>query len=914
LALVLYTINMHTGKRFLNKRRFRREKMKKNQNNLFSVALILLLSLSAVAILIPQVNAHTPAWTIPTYAYVVASPPTVGVGESTIIVMWLNAYPPTAGGTAGDMWRGFVIAVTAPDGSKSQLGPFTSGPVGTQWTMFNPTQVGTYTFVFSWPGQTLAATRDDNLMGVAYIGDRFEASTSAPATLTVTQNTPPQWQEPALPAGYWTRPINAQNREWSKLASNWLLGSWLVSNVQRWGTAPNSPHIVWTQPIAEQPGVSSGHPGGIADAAWIGQSYDTDDYQSPWSAPIVMNGIIYYNSPADAMSPRYGYYAMDLRTGEQLWYNNGTRNQDIVLANPAGAGVGPALSQTFPRLSFGQLMHYNDLNGQGIIAYLWMTQGTSWYMLDPDNGDLLMTLKNVPSGTGVTDQDGSILRYNYNATSGNVLAWNSSQAIPFGAPGMTSAAHQWRPRVGAILDAVNDKTWTTAPLPPAGSNGNWTIQDTYHTGYSMNTTIQKGLTGISQVLQDDNRVPRMFFSFNNPTSGYYTGGNGVFTAWAATINYGVSTYNGGPQNNSNLGQGVTLLWNRTYNPLMPGNLTYSSGPVDYINRIWTLTSKETMQWWGFSLDTGDLLWGPTASQSAWDMYGMGGRAVYGNLYSCGYGGILYCYDIKTGTLKWTYEAPNIGRESPYGNYPLSMLAFADGKVYLGSSEHSPTKPLWRGSFLRAVDAINGHEIWKIEHWVDGMAIADGYIVAADHYDNNIYCYGKGQTAVTVTAPEVVQTTGTAVLIKGTVTDQSPGAPGTPAISDAYMKEWMEYTYKQQAIPGNAQGVPVTLTAISESGSATPIGTATTDMSGMFKTLWTPTVAGAYTIIASFDGSNSYFPSYAEAALGIVQPAPTPAPTAVVAGPNILPAETFYAVAAVLAVLIIVVALLVLRKK
>ena len=41
------------------------------------------------------------------------------------------------------------------------------------------------------------------------------------------------------------------------------------------------------------------------------------------------------------------------------------------------------------------------------------------------------------------------------------------------------------------------------------------------------------------------------------------------------------------------------------------------------------------------------------------------------------------------------------------------------------------------------------------------------------YDNQIYCFGQGQTATTVTAAPAINNAAK-VLIKGTVTDQSPG--------------------------------------------------------------------------------------------------------------------------------------------
>ena len=116
--------------------------------------------------------------------------------------------------------------------------------------------------------------------------------------------------------------------------------------------------------------------------------------------------------------------------------------------------------------------------------------------------------------------------------------------------------------------------------------------------------------------------------------------------------------------------------------------------------------------------------------------------------------------------------------------PIGIACIADGKIYLTSSEHSPTQPLWRGSYLRCVNASNGVELWKILNWGMGMGagsgtvIADGYVVSLNAYDNQIYCYGKGPSATTATIQNDVITQGNSVLIQGTVTDQCAGAKHT----------------------------------------------------------------------------------------------------------------------------------------
>jgi outer membrane protein assembly factor BamB len=900
-----------------------------------TIALILLLAISSFGFAISTAEAHFPAWNIVTHAYVAPSPSTVGVGEYTQLVMWLDWVPPTAGGDGGDRWRGFMLAVTKPDGTKTTLGPFTTSPVGSTYTTFTPDQAGTYSFVLSFPGQVLTnGTGVPNFRGAAYVNDTFLPSTSVPALLTVTQNATVQWQEPPIPTGYWTRPISDANRAWSSLASNWLLGSWLVGNWQTAGKAPNSPHILWQKLLTA---------GGIGDAQWPGQPYDIDDYESPWSSPIVMNGRIYYNTPPTASNARYGYYCLDLYTGQQIWYKNGTDNG---LNNPftlvgfaSGANSAPALQQSYPTLSFGQMQHYNSLNGQGVISYLWITIGSSWYMLDSDNGNWIMTLKNVPGGTAVTDQDGNLLRYSYNANTGNLLCWNSSQSIPPSGP--TGTGQQiWKPRVGATIDAVNDNSWTL--YGPVANQ--WDASDiTPRSGYTMNVTIPTGLPGITRVLQDANRVPKiiMGFTIDPPiaTSGL-SDPTTTFRVWAAKINEHAAPYSPNPTKtetqNNNLGFTVTMLYDRNFTNPMPGT-ALSLGAVSYLDDIFTVDSKEGVVKWGYSLSTGSLAWGPTAPQGAWDLYGVSDTAAYGKIYSGSYGGVIYAYEAKTGKLLWNYTLSNVGFESPYGNFPVSIGAIVDGKLILYSTEHSPTKPLWRGSNVRAIDANTGKELWTLLDFNMGLAVADGYIVSGDKYDNTIVCIGIGPSATTVSTQDFAAPKGTPVLIQGTVTDQSPGAKGTPAIADAYQKQWMEFLYKQQSCPTTATGVPVKLTAIDPNGNTQDIGTVTSDINGLYKKSWTPPVEGAYTIIATFAGTASYGNSYAETALlvGPAQAAPvvsstptqtiaptsTPAvttsasPSSAVSPPGSgMPIATYAAIGAVVIIVVAIAAALVLRRR
>jgi hypothetical protein len=193
-------------------------------------------------------------------------------------------------------------------------------------------------------------------------------------------------------------------------------------------------------------------------------------------------------------------------------------------------------------------------------------------------------------------------------------------------------------------------------------------------------------------------------------------------------------------------------------------------------------------------------------------------------------------------------------------------------------------------------------------------------------DNNIYSIGRGPSVTTVTAPNVGLSFGTPIVIKGTVMDISAGTTqttqaadfpnGVPCSSDASMKDWMGYVYQQKPLPTNFTGVPVTISVLDSNGNFRPIGTATTDATGTFRLTWTPDIPGNFTVVASFAGTNGYWPSNSEDGFNVMQaPAATTAPTptpASMADLYFLPVS----IAIIIAIVIVgaVLALLMLRKR
>jgi hypothetical protein len=145
----------------------------------------------------------------------------------------------------------------------------------------------------------------------------------------------------------------------------------------------------------------------------------------------------------------------------------------------------------------------------------------------------------------------------------------------------------------------------------------------------------------------------------------------------------------------------------------------------------------------------------------------------------------------------------------------------------------------------------------------------------------MYVFGKGKSATTVTAPDVVVPKGSGVVIKGTVLDMSPAQPSTPAVSKDSMATQMEYLNLQMPIDGvghdiQMTGVPVTLTAIDAGNNVIEIGTVTTSAYyGTFEMAWTPPEEGTYKIVASFTGDDSYGSSAASTAVSVGPATETP---------------------------------------
>ena len=785
-----------------------------NKSKITTIAFILLLTISAIIVALPQASAQR---TQKTWPYLGVIPNPVGVNQPVLLHVGITE----SRSNQALGWEGMTVTVIDPENVETILPvPKTDSTGGTGITWY-PTKVGTYQLYSTFHEQTVMVT--PFFFGSPYEVTYLENS-SPVVNVEVTAEAQPYYPGHSLPQQYWTRPIDAQLREWSVISASWLNTPPNMYSPYN-DDAPDTAHILWTQQMTT---------GGLVGGSYGGHSFEIGDaYEGKWqgstggsfdSRPVIVAGNLYWQE--STYEQPVVTHCVDLRTGEELWAKVMMDNRTI---------------------SFGQLFQWEGFNMHGNFAYLWIEISSNWYAFDAFTGDWVITYTGVPSGSNLYGPNGEIIRYSFSG--GNIQKWNSTLVVMLGETPPNSGS--WGAR--AHMKTFNASRGIEYRIPyTAGSAG----------------SIQSSATWI------DDRAIGMSLSQQQ------------VTLW------GISLVPG---------EEGTLLFDNTWEApdyWAEGNLTlgfFGGGFIGWSqeDRVAVLFLQETCEHYGFSLETGEYLWGPSVGQyylDALDDTDTASTAIaYGRLYRASVGGIVYCYDIQTGDLEWSYAVHDPYKEILWSNNWWQKPVFVtDGKIYCGTLEHSPIDPRPRGGAFVCLNATTdnpeGEVIWRADglfrqtRWGGRAIIGDSVMATMDTYDQRVYAVGKGPSLTTVSAPEVTQSVSTPVLIQGTVMDVSPGTKdanrqlrfpnGVPAISDESMSDWMLYVYKQFEMPAEATGVEVILNAVDESGVWHDIDRTTTDMLGRFSYRWTPGTEGIYTIVATFVGSGGYYGSYAETAISV----------------------------------------------
>jgi len=886
--------------------------MQKLKSKTMAIMIALLLTISMSASII-TVNAHSPTWTIISYAYINAAPNPVGIGQTCSVSMWVDC--PLVGAALSNNVRrtGYTLTVTAPDGTNTtETWAECTDPTGVETIHYTPTEVGTYVFTFNYAGQTYEYTAAQGGT-TAYDGDVFTAATRS-TNLTVQQmQLPATIDSNPLPTAYWTYPIYGENNYWYAIASNWLAQPYILNagdaydgGQQAYGSGPSAAHIMWTTPDGYG-GVVGGNDTGVPGVAY----YTGLSYNPRFNNPIIMNGVLYYAEAYGNSGTGGPYVAVNLQTGQQLWSINTTAT---------GVSLVP---------SFGYLYDLECPNQYGVLpnGLLIATtsvsgQGTVWRGYDPQTGVLTsMNITNVPSGSAVAGPSGEYLIYTLtnlgNSTNPNyyLTEWNSS----------------------LVFGGLNVSTNALAPTGWYSGTENASLPSCYDWNVSVSLggsppsvtpwTIGTCERGTQPMISLGNEI-----IFIQGTFGGHVGDSG---ATVATYPANITSVSLNP---ATLGK---TLWTQSY-PQAPNNETRFLAAWDPATGVFIFNDKESFANWGYSLSTGNYLWGPSyppaTSSVDWNFpIWYTDCCDYGNLYSDGFSGILSCWNDATGVLEWSFgdggpgNSTFAGLYTPYGYYPEFIECIGDGQIYMAGNDHSPTTPLYKGEQLYDINATTGAEIWSISGWGNEMsgaegAVAAGYLTVFNPYNSEIQCFGQGPSQLTVTAPDTATSVGTPLVIRGTVMDISAGTKqnqeamdfpnGVPCVSDASESAWMQYVYDQFPEPTNVTGVPVTISVIDSNGNYRQIGSTTTNSMGTFGISWAPDIPGLYTVIATFAGSNSYYGSSADTYFYATAAQATPAPPT--ATPTSI-ANTYFvpAIAGLFVVIIIglaIVALLMLRKR
>jgi len=822
--------------------------MQKNKIAIILLSTILLLSM-AVAINPVSGDAAIASGThLPTYAYLNVFPNPAGVGQSVTLGIFLASPWPT-----NEVGTNYTVKITNPSGTTSYIGPYTSDLTGGTVAYFTPDAVGNYTIQFIYAGQYLRNASGFN-------GLYADPSVSLPTTLVVQQEAVFERSLPftPLPTQWWQYPVSAQNSQnWYVLTGAWLgLGANSFAITGRYNNSGyynpytedvTSGHVLWTKPWC-----GGGVAGGMFGGDEVRSHYWSTFQYQPRYSPVIIDGKIYANWATftgirTTNIANQGITCVDLYTGQTLWTINTTAS-----------------------LRCGMQMYQYTINDYGVRGpWIWAhgvlpasevggsissnNSGTQWNLYDAFTGKYCMSVVNGTELTLGQDEDGNLIGYYLNNTAGTQIVhprYNTNLVVT---------------NTGPHITAVN----MTVCAGMTGSNNPQNVaQNTFRamqTGYIWDMPVQQNLSGVD-------------FDPNLSLSGI-TGNELVLTS--GSTSHGTHGYMLIASMDVNTGAWLGAA-NITY-PQSNAMLPYTRVSTVFGDGIYAINNLVNYNVVAYKTKDCTKAWEVAmtgyngAQPNLYDLYGVRTYTAKDSFLFCGLGGDIWSLDSRTGALNWYTNTTTLqgssGLETPYNVWPLWVFGsscVSNEIAYIaGGHEYNP--PLYHGCQIFAINTTDGSLVWKeLDTSVTSSAIAYGKLVTLNAYDNQLYCRGKGPSGTTVSAPSVGVTTSTPITISGTVMDVSPGTQqqlvasnypyGLPCISDETQSLFMEAVYQQQPMYSNMTGVPVTISVIDSNNNLRDIGTTTSNVMGNFGFTWTPDISGNYQVIATFTGSNSYYPS------------------------------------------------------
>jgi hypothetical protein len=646
-----------------------------------------------------------------------------------------------------------------------------------------------------------------------------------------------------------------------------LLNGWpwapLPNDNVYWNYPINSNNREWASiagPMYPQTGGGTWQPYGLAPSSphivWqlqggngglMGGDTGTLSLQGAGSTPIILMGKAYI-SGINALG---GANCYDLTTGKLLWESNNTVTRAIFLpgnefsqSTSSTQATGVVLADTTAPAVY--------LFGTSTGATIKGLATQNWNYIDPLTGRIAATFTNATMGTG-------IMR-NYNElVFGNVMSGQRNVT-----PYYMNVNYVW------------------------GWNRSKVVGNDWYTGLMWTQNVSRHWGGV------DEQGP---------------GDGSARTAVALSDDMSTLVVGGGPGDTQLKGFSTTdghSVWNTSFN-----YVSLNGGAMFNTNYFLTFDRPQGT-WRCYSDLTGALLWAASdlginewATQTS-----LRTASDASNAYFPSPDGTVTALNKDDGTKLWTSKPILTGEEvtNSLGCWQLPIVAGGFVYVYCGYSLSYELEPIPRFSVTACLNATTGETVWILNGGNNPVGEANGYLFTTGIFSGMITCIGKGQTSSSVAIQNDVVAKGATVLIKGNVLDQSPASPGTPAVSEASMSEWMDYLQFQNATllnsPPSPLGVQVTLTAVDPNMNCITIGTTTTDAAGNYGFNYVPPITGMYTITATFAGSNSYWPSSSETMLTVTEaPAATSTATTTTSADVTTP---IYIVGIALAIVIIIV--------
>ena len=775
--------------------------------------------------------------TITSIAFLSFRPNPVGVGEPVLVNFWI-----TPGLASNDRYMpqgSCKITITDPDGTTDVRNMRSEPATAANWFEFVPTKIGDWTIKFEFLGAYFPAGQYyngavvTNSSGAPYVYGSAYYTPASTQEQTLTVQTAIVWPWPAapLPTDYWTRPANLNNREWWPILGAYpgtgYQGYWggtmwdeMYPNTNPYDSVGRYNLVPWVQ------GPDSAHvlwKEQTAIAGIIGGSamvYGTTG--NPGTPSVVYAGRCYQTKTVLINGvPTSCAVCYDLRTGEQYYA--------IPTASPYN-GITPSYVAYINPVSSGTTIASEEIASSTWSVELLSLSGTYLRKINPLTGALAGNYSISPLSSAIyTNQIGGYFL--------------SLQTIGSGA-NVQYRLINWTSRgtSNSLASRIQSNISWPFPVVPNGYNGGMGVNQ-----HNMGILATDFNAGICAWITRDTQLGSEILWGINITACYL-----------------------------NTGQMLP------YKVVLPDEGGYSASAVvaDH-GKAAFVSQRGTIE--AYDLVTGQKAWSSEQMDYPWGAPGFGAYAIqsaYGMVFRQSYDGV-YAFNWTNGKIVWKYVAPAYASfESPYitdgqEHYSFNSGAIiADGKMYVANSEHTTTWPRTRGWGIHCIDIWTGEGLWTLNNAMSQGAVADGYLTAANSDDGTMYVIGKGQSATTVTAPDVAVPLGTALTIKGSVMDISPAQPNTPCVSKDSMQTQMEYLHLQMPIDGlwhnkTISGVPVILTAIGEDGSVVDLGTTTTNgYYGTFSKSWTPPTEGKYEIIANFLADESYGSSASSTAVTV----------------------------------------------